>query len=57
MSKILCDAKTCINYENGVCKAETIKIVNFEYWIEDSKEYKDIEKCGSYEMDKLWLSK
>lgn len=55
MCKIMCDSKTCKNYDNGVCKSEIIVIKNFEYWNEEEKEFDDFERCGSYEKDQNWL--
>jgi hypothetical protein len=55
MCKVMCDAKTCKNYKEGVCQAETITIKNFEWWNEDEKEYKDHERCFRYEYDNDWM--
>lgn len=57
MCKVKCDSKTCKNYKEGYCQAETIEIKNFEYWVEEKKEFEDIERCGSYEKDEMWLCK
>jgi hypothetical protein len=54
---VKCDSKTCVNYENGMCGAESIEIKNFEFWVEEEKEFNDIERCGSYEKDPQWLCK
>jgi hypothetical protein len=52
---IKCTAKTCKYYEEGKCKAEEIELVNHEYYDEEEKEYKDFQKCITYEHDKNWI--
>lgn len=55
MCKVLCDSKTCKNYMQGVCGADSIKVVNHEYWNSDEKVFDDVEKCGSYEYFRDWM--
>lgn len=56
MCKVLkCDSKTCVNYFNETCKAETIEIKNFTWYSEEEKEELDNASCGSYKYDNDWM--
>jgi hypothetical protein len=56
MCKVLkCDSKTCVNYCNGICNAETIEIKNFTWYSEEEKEELDNAACGSYKYYHDWM--
>lgn len=57
MCKVMCNAKTCKNYRNGVCQSETISITDFTWHDEESKEDLDEMKCSSYEYEQDWMLK
>lgn len=49
---VKCPAVTCIHCKNGMCNAEAIEMVDFEYYSTKDKERKenldDEMKCNSY---------
>ncbi|OOM17244.1 hypothetical protein CLSAB_19640 [Clostridium saccharobutylicum] len=57
MCKVMCNAKTCKNYKNGACGAETISIKDFTWYSEEDKEDIDEMKCSNFEWDKDWMLK
>lgn len=52
-----CTGIMCLHEKNGKCTADKIEIVNFEYWDEEEKEYKDFQRCGTFKKDPNWISK
>ena len=49
---VKCTAETCIYYKNGMCSAEAIEMIDFEYYSTIDKEKKELSdddmKCNSY---------
>jgi hypothetical protein len=57
MCKVICTAKTCQNYKEGNCQAETISIKDFTWHDEEAKEDLDEMKCSSYQYNRDWMLK
>lgn len=53
MAKIKCSAKTCVFYEKGLCNAEFVQMIDFEYYSTPENEEKerldDEMKCNTYQ--------
>ncbi len=53
MPLIECPAETCIHCSNGMCKAEAVKMVDFEYYKDYEGHRRDIlednMKCSTYQ--------
>ena len=49
---VKCTAQTCTHYKNGMCSAEAIEMIDFEYYSTIDKEKKELSdddmKCNSY---------
>jgi hypothetical protein len=54
---VKCEAKTCINYREGMCQAEALEIKNFTWYSEEKKEEEDEMICNSYEYFINWMFK
>ncbi len=46
---IKCNWRTCKNYKDGVCRADSIELKSFDYE-EDNEELEGL-KCATYEYD------
>lgn len=49
---VKCTAETCIFYEKGLCNAESIEMIDFEYYSTIEKQRREISddemKCNTY---------
>lgn len=50
---IKCNWRTCKNYKDGVCRADSIELKSFDYE-EDNEELEGL-KCATYEYDSFWM--
>lgn len=53
MPLIKCSAETCIHHFNGMCKADAIEMIDFEYYEDSEGKRRDIleddMKCKTYQ--------
>ena len=59
---VKCEAKTCKYESKGMCIADSIQMIDFDYYKskedwEKDKDHKDDTKCNSYKYDKDYLKK
>ncbi|MFT8350115.1 DUF1540 domain-containing protein [Clostridium saccharoperbutylacetonicum] len=54
---VKCGAKTCVNYNDGMCKAKAIEIKNFTWYSEEEKEELDEMRCDTYKYYVNWMLK
>ncbi len=49
---VKCSAKTCTYYKNGMCNAEAIEMIDFDYYASVENQRREIPddemKCNSY---------